>query len=33
MEEGKVSDGSFSFFLTEKAGEAGSALVLGGVDP
>ncbi|EAR96068.1 eukaryotic aspartyl protease (macronuclear) [Tetrahymena thermophila SB210] len=33
MTEGKVSDGSFSFFLTDKAGEEGSALVLGGVDP
>lgn len=33
MQEGKVSDGSFAFFLTDKAGEEGSALVLGGVDP
>lgn len=33
MDEGKVQDGSFAFFLTDKAGEEGSALVLGGVDP
>lgn len=28
-----LSDASFSFFLTKEAGEAGSQLVLGGVDP
>lgn len=32
-EEGKVADGSFAFYLTSKAGEEGSSLVLGGVDP
>ena len=26
-------DNSFSFFLTNKAGKAGSTLTLGGVDP
>lgn len=31
--QGSVSDNSFAFFLTSKAGEAGSTLVLGGVDP
>lgn len=30
--QGQVSGNSFSFYLTRKAGENGSALVLGGVD-
>ena len=33
VEEGSVSDGSFAFYLTSVAGEEGSSLVLGGVDP
>jgi cathepsin D len=31
--QGKLEGNSFSFYLTKKAGEAGSALVLGGVNP
>lgn len=33
VEEGTVDNGSFAFFLTNQAGEEGSTLVLGGVDP
>lgn len=29
----KVADKSFAFYLTKKAGQDGSTLVLGGVDP
>lgn len=32
-QQGQVEGNSFSFYLTKKAGEAGSALVLGGVNP
>lgn len=31
--QGQVDDNSFAFFLTPNAGEEGSALILGGVDP
>ncbi len=31
--QGQVSSNSFSFYLTKKAGEEGSSLVLGGVNP
>jgi cathepsin D len=30
--QGRVQDNSFSFYLTKKAGQDGSALVLGGVN-
>ncbi|EGR32788.1 hypothetical protein IMG5_070700, partial [Ichthyophthirius multifiliis] len=33
IEQGKVQDGSFAFFLTNKAGQEGSRLILGGFDP
>lgn len=32
VEQGQVEGNSFSFYLTRKAGQAGSALVLGGVN-
>ena len=32
VKQGQVTSNSFSFYLTKKAGEAGSALVLGGVN-
>jgi len=30
---GVLEDNSFAFFLTAKAGQSGSTLILGGVDP
>jgi hypothetical protein len=32
VKQGQVTSNSFSFYLTKKAGEAGSALVLGGIN-
>jgi len=32
FKQGQVSGNSFSFYLTKKAGQEGSALVLGGVN-
>lgn len=32
VKQGKVEGNSFSFYLTKKAGQDGSALVLGGVN-
>lgn len=33
VKQGEIKENSFSFYLTRKAGEEGSALVLGGADP
>lgn len=33
VSQGQVESNSFSFYLTKKAGQDGSALVLGGVNP